>query len=357
MRVLAACGGSPSLRPLHRKAMSGLLFLLLFVANLLTTIFLFAKIENEEYFLCSFNLNLSFLKKIMNKELVDYIKQQLSLSVSKNKITEILLEQGWHQAEIDEAFLDAEGGAIRAAQEISGGGESNDYSRNDSAGGKKLLLFAGLGALAMLIVAAMAVSLSGKSGDDDKKQAVLPVQNAPEVSETPAVEQESPAVEENQVDPALLAEISKLEKTIVPPAGWTSRQGTVSYRPLAVFFKPEFEKDATGKNVFNENISVVRDGLLNGQAEYIAKAKAALSGKMSDYKILSDRKVNLADGSPATLIGGSFTQNGLAMKNMQLYAFENNNVYIITGVTLAQNWDAEKDMIGAAVMSFKFPKN
>ncbi len=293
----------------------------------------------------------------MNKELVDYIKQQLSLSVSKNKITEILLEQGWHQSEIDEAFLDAEGGAIRAAQEISGGEESNDYVQNDDAGGKKLLLFAGLGALAMLIVTAIAVSFLGKSGDDGKKQADLPVQNVPDVSDSSAVEPEAPAAEEDQIDPALLAEISMLEKAVVPPAGWASRQGVVSYRPLAVFFKPEFEKDAAGKNVFNENISIVRDGLLNGQSEYIAKAKAALLGKMSDYKILSDREVNLADGSPAILIGGSFTQNGLAMKNMQLYAFKDSKAYIITGITLAQNWDAEKDMIGAAVMSFEFPKN
>ncbi|HNU96517.1 MAG TPA: hypothetical protein PKH95_03845, partial [Candidatus Magasanikbacteria bacterium] len=45
----------------------------------------------------------------MNKELVDYIKQQSSGGVSKNKVTEVLLEQGWHQTEIDEAFADAEG--------------------------------------------------------------------------------------------------------------------------------------------------------------------------------------------------------------------------------------------------------
>jgi hypothetical protein len=78
----------------------------------------------------------------MNKELVDYIKQQLSLSVSKNKIADILLEQGWHQAEIDEAFLDAEGGAIRDGGGVSGQ-NFNDYGRENGPGGKNFCWWRG----------------------------------------------------------------------------------------------------------------------------------------------------------------------------------------------------------------------
>jgi len=298
----------------------------------------------------------------MNKELVDYIKQQLSLSVSKNKITDVLLEQGWHQTEIDEAFLDAESGAIRD----EGGALAqnfDDRGRENGSGGKKLLLVAGLSAAAMLVLAAIAVSFFG-GANRGENQTNLPLEPANgsgagvAVTENPRNEElEQPAAFENQIDPVLLAEIAKLEKTITPPAGWTSRQGTVSYRPLAIFFKPELEKDANGNDVFNENISIVRDNLIGAESEYVAKAKETLTSRMENYKIISERKVSLADGTAATLIGGSFAQNGMAMKNMQLYAAKGGNIYIITGVTLERNWNAQKDMIGAAVMSFKFPAN
>lgn len=294
----------------------------------------------------------------MNKELVEYIQQQLSLSVSKNKIIDVLLEQGWHQAEIDEAFLDAEGAVIRGGQASSGGNfAAPGQESTGTGGGKKILLIAGLGAVAMLIVVAIALALMGNRDGSKKPAVIAPVEpeivnnDAPAVDNIPAV----PAA--NQVDPAILAEIGGLGQSIIAPAGWISRQATVSYRPMAVFFKPEWEKDAAGNNIFNENIGIVRDNLIGSDADYIAKAKNALKERMADYKILSERKVNLADGTAATLIGGSFTQNGMAMKNMQLYAAKDNKIYIITGIVLAKNWDAQKDVIGAAVMSFRFPAN
>lgn len=294
-------------------------------------------------------------KNNMNKELVEYIQQQLSLSVSKNKIIDVLLEQGWHQAEIDEAFLDAEGAAIRGGQDLSGDAFLAP-ARDGGVSGKKILLVAGLGALAMLIIVAAVLAITSGQDNSKKPAVIAPVE--PEVinNDAPVVEGE-PAAAQNQIDPALLADISQLEQTITPPTGWTSRQGVMSYRPMAAFFKPEWEKDATGNNLFNENISVVRDNLLSDEKDYVTKAKTALQTNMTDYKIISERKVNLSDGSSATLLGGSFIQNDLAMKNMQLYASKNGRIYIITGVTLAKNWDAEKDMIGAAVMSFRFPEN
>jgi len=320
----------------------------------LTTGFLFAKMKTvKKIFLRGKNFS---HKNNMNKELVEYIQQQLSLSVSKNKIIDVLLEQGWHQAEIDEAFLDAEGAAIRGGQDFSGDA-SLAPARDGGGSGKKILLVAGLGALAMLIVVAAVLAITSGRDNSKKPAVIAPVE--PEVvnNDTPVVEDEPAPAAQNQIDPALLADISRLEQTITPPAGWTSRQGVMSYRPMAAFFKPEWEKDAAGNNLFNENISVVRDNLLSDEKDYVAKAKTVLQTNMTDYKIISERKVNLPDGSSATLLGGSFTQNDLAMKNMQLYASKNGRIYIITGVTLAKNWDAEKDMIGAAVMSFRFPEN
>jgi len=282
----------------------------------------------------------------MNKELVDYIKQQSSGGVSKNKVTEVLLEQGWHQTEIDEAFADAEG--------VAGGMVQTESSAAVAAGtgGKKNLLIAAVTLLILVLVFAVAVSFMGKG---EKKEG----SSLPENQEAPAEEgsqSETAGTDEDQVDPAIIAEISQLEKSITPPAGWIVRQGMVNYRPMAIFFKPEAEKDENGDKVINEYVNVIRDNLLNNANDYVEKAKAAWQAKNVGYNLINERKVNLSDGSEAVLITGSFTQNGAEIKNMQLYAGKGDLMYIVSGFVLAKNWDAEKDMIGAAVMSFKFPE-
>jgi len=288
----------------------------------------------------------------MNKELVDYIKQQLSVSVSRNKIVDILLEQGWHQAEIDEAFAAVEGNAIR-----EDGGMPRENGFDGAVGGdggrnKKILLAAGAAVLVLAMIFAVAASFMGKG--EKKEAAPLPEDQKPPVAESS--QNETVVAEEDQIDPAVIDEISRLEQTITPPSGWTSRQAVMSYRPMALFFKPEQEKDDAGNKIFNEVVNIVRDNLLSKEEEYLAKAKGLLQSEIENYKSLSERKINLSDGSPATLIEGSFTQKEMAVRSMQLYAAKDNRIYILSGVVLAKNWDAEKDVIGAALMSFKFPE-
>ena len=60
----------------------------------------------------------------MNQELIDYIKQQMNLNVSKNKIADVLLGQGWQQPELDEAFAAAEG--VVAPVQFSGDESANN---------------------------------------------------------------------------------------------------------------------------------------------------------------------------------------------------------------------------------------
>ena len=279
----------------------------------------------------------------MNKELVDYIEQQLSAGVSKSKISDVLLEQGWHQAEIDEAFADAQG--------VAGGMIQTESSVAAGTGGKKNLLIAAVAFLILVLVFAAVASFMGKGEKEE-------VPSLPENQEVPAAgnpQNEAAGADENEVDPAILAEISRLEKSIAPPAGWIVRQGMVNYRPMAIFFKPEAEKDENGKKIISEYVNVIRDSLLNNAADYIEKAKTAWQAKNVDYSLISERKVNLSDGAGAVLLTGSLVQNGAEIKNMQLFAGKGDVMYIISGFVLAKNWDAEKDMIGAAVMSFKFP--
>ena len=103
-------------------------------------------------------------------------------------------------------------------------------------------------------------------------------------------------------------------------------------------------------------MNVIRDNLLNTANDYVEKAKTAWQAKNVDYSLVSERKVNLSDGAGAVLLTGSLVQNDAEIKNMQLFVGKGDVMYIISGFVLAKNWDAEKDMIGAAVMSFKFPE-
>lgn len=304
----------------------------------------------------------------MNKELVDYIKQQMNINVPKKKITSILLGQGWHQSEIDEAFLDA-GGSVAPSTESPSLGARQFDDAGQGNGYRKMVLFAALGLAVLAIVVGVIIFPSlGKNNNNSKDASpALPADqgaNPPKaevVDNVPPENGQKPVAEQNnpQVDPAVLAAIEKLAGSITPPSGWVKRLGTISSRPLAAFFKPAAEKDGSGKEVFNENISITRDSLkavgTADAAAYIAKSKTALQAKIKDYKILSERQVSLSGGTAATLIGGSFTQSGLALKNMQLFVFDGDDVYVVTGVALAANWDGERDMIGAAVMSFKIP--
>lgn len=298
----------------------------------------------------------------MNKELVDYIKQQIEINVPKNKITSILLKQGWHQSEIDDAFLAAGAGINSPEGSGAGGFEDGGFDDPDQdkngVGSSRKMIFTVAVALAVLAIIAGIVVFS-PFGDKKEETAPSGAGTTTDAGAGDTAANQPAAGEETEVGAEVLTLIKELKTSIQPPSGWVAREGTIRSRPLAAFFKAVPEKDSSGKTIFNENISVTLDNFgsagVGDGAAYIAKSKTTLQAKIENYKMLTERKVNLGDGSEATLINSSFTQNGLDLKNMQMFAVKNDNVYIVTGVALASNWDKEKDMIGMAIMSFKFP--
>ena len=309
----------------------------------------------------------------MNQELVDYIKQQMKVNVSKNKVVEVLLEQGWRQSEIDEAFLVAGGPA--AAVKVGGFGENQfeegglERSVAGTAANRRMIMYVAAGLVVLAIFAAIIILPSLGSNKENPTVVTAPkplvvahkdksVKTA--VAPTVADSQNTASdVAKKQASPSLMAAIKRLEISVQPPAGWAAREGTVRTRPLVVFFKPTTEKDSSGKDVYNENISISEDIYKSVNVAdpdgYVARAKGIIQAAVPSYKMVTEKKVKLGDGTEATLIGGSLSQNGLALKSMQLYAFKGDNACVITGIVAAANWDKEKDAVGAAVMSFKFP--
>jgi hypothetical protein len=308
----------------------------------------------------------------MNQELVDYIKQQMKVNVSKNKVVEVLLEQGWRQSEIDEAFLVAGGPA--GAVKVGGFGENQfeegglERSVAGTAANRRMIMYVAAGLVVLAIFAAIIILPSLGSNKENPtvvnnpKPLVVPDKVRVKTVVSPTVANSQNAASDAmkaQISAGLMAEIKKLEASIQPPAGWVEREGTVRTRPLVVFFKPTTEKDSSGKDVYNENISISEDIYksvdVTNPDGYVARAKGIIQAAVPSYKMVTEKKVKLGDGTEATLIGGSLSQNGLALKSMQLYAFKGDNACVITGIVAAANWDKEKDAVGAAVMSFKFP--
>jgi flagellar basal body-associated protein FliL len=303
----------------------------------------------------------------MNQELIDYIKQQMNLNVSKNKITDVLLGQGWQQAELDEAFSAAEGApvSLRFSSGDPAGSQIDDSENGEISGSnRKTIIIAASVLVAVAMLAGIIIlPLTGGKKDDPGKVADDPKStevDKPAVTETDAQKEERLAAEKAAVDRAELASAAKeLVGLITPPAGWTSRAGIMDSRPLAAFFKPTKEKDDTGKEILTESITITRESIkpigVSNIDDYFAKSKDAIKSDIPDYKITAERKVNLGDSSQAILAGATFTDGGIALRNMQLVALKGDQVYVVTGVVLGSNWESEKDMLGAAVMSFKYP--
>jgi hypothetical protein len=305
----------------------------------------------------------------MNQELVEYIKQQTSLNVSKNKITDVLLGQGWQQAELDEAFNAAEGASKAAENKISYEEEGLDVVDDSGEGAsgdpkKKLIIAGGITLVLVLLVGGILAFTSGGGKKEEKPADQKPVteNNAKPAEEnngqTPEV-QETTVIEKPAVDnTALITAAEKLSKTVTAPAGWELRQGIINGRPLVGYFKPAPE--GTGENALTENVSITAESLkaanIATEADYLAKSKSALATSLKDYKVTVEKTVKLSDGTGATLIGSSSTQNGNPIRSIQLFTFKDGAAYVVTGVVLASNWEAEKDMLGAAVLSFKFPE-
>jgi hypothetical protein len=309
----------------------------------------------------------------MNQELVDYIKQQMSLNVSKNKITDVLLGQGWQQPELDEAFTAAEGVANAAAKSFYDDpdpGIKEDIAGDAPRGGtnKKMML---IGVVTLVVVLAIGgILILSSQGGEEKPSIKDPVI---EVSEEPAAGEAGVTVDNNEpandsgfgkqtpvVDnTAVISSVARLEDAITFPAGWELREGVKNNRPTVGYFKPEAEKDASGKEIFTEYISITQDSIKASGAtdavDYLTKSKADLTANITDFKISNEKSVVLGDGTSATLIGGSYTDEGIAKRSMQLFVFKGDEAYVITGFVLASNWEAEKDMLGAAVLSFKVP--
>jgi hypothetical protein len=142
--------------------------------------------------------------------------------------------------------------------------------------------------------------------------------------------------------------------TIQIPKGWTVGKGTNNNRQFTLFLSPNPERDQTGNIVFNENINIAKERTNSSFDAYVTLSKQALAKYLQDYRLIEERNVTLG-GEAGKVIGGTFTQNGLQLRSLQLFVQTGSLTYVVTASNLASKWDSDKDPIDASLMSFRLP--
>lgn len=144
--------------------------------------------------------------------------------------------------------------------------------------------------------------------------------------------------------------------TIQMPKGWAVGKGTNINRTFTIFLSPNPERNQTGDIVFNENINIVKERTNRSFDSYVTLSKQALTKYLQDYRIIEERNVTLG-GTAGKVIGGTFTQNGLQLRSLQLFVQTGSLAYVLTALNLVSKWESDKDLIEASLMSFRPPFN
>lgn len=192
----------------------------------------------------------------------------------------------------------------------------------------------------MVIVVAVAV-LAGIGGagyfvmqnKDDKKEETTKSQPAEEKEAKKATGFKLAA--EHYEDPATGLLISY-------PEGWEEShpEGVV-----VTFTNPQADDG------FSANINVVLEETTVSLDEYVAAAKGQIAQVLPSYKETEDRTAKAADGTSVRLIGGTFDQNGVTVRNLQVIGVVDGIAIIQTATSLESEWDTYKAIFEEAALN------
>lgn len=139
--------------------------------------------------------------------------------------------------------------------------------------------------------------------------------------------------------------------SIVPPQGW--RPDTSGRESTAVFFLAS-DPDTAAAGPFVSNINVL---VLPAHADLdatVGAARGELAG-LNAYRLLDDEAATLAGGLPAHVLGGTFTQSGFALRNLQLFTVYQGSTVVVTGTALADRWAGYGALVDASLHTVIVP--
>ncbi|HZZ49197.1 MAG TPA: DcrB-related protein [Pseudonocardia sp.] len=140
--------------------------------------------------------------------------------------------------------------------------------------------------------------------------------------------------------------------SIDPPPGW--RVGS-SIDPVTVTFY-RLPPDAAGGKPFPVNLNVVIAPTTDTLDANVAAAQAGLPGVLPGYQQTTDERTQLADGTPAHFMGGTYEQAGNRLQNMQLVTVGLGNAYVLTGTAPQASFSRYEQDLRRSLLTFKLPQ-
>lgn len=135
---------------------------------------------------------------------------------------------------------------------------------------------------------------------------------------------------------------------LVPPDGWevdaSGQQGTA-----VVFRSTSVDTSPTDPGPFVANINVlVAPSAGATLAQTVVGARQELQA-FEAYASTADEPVTLSDGTEAHVLGGTFTDSGFALQNLQLFTVAEGNTVVVTGTSLAATWPTNEAVLDGSL--------
>lgn len=153
----------------------------------------------------------------------------------------------------------------------------------------------------------------------------------------PSGSEHAPALGQRYVD-------SQVGFSIVPPADWQTQPNPAA-NPVVTFLRTPTDPEGP------VTIIVAVAGTDEGLDENLAAARVQLPQVLSNYQSLTDENTQLADGTPAHLLGGSYTQRGTELRNLQLVAVIDGTSYVATATAPSASFDDYRDVVHSSLLT------
>ncbi|WP_028935497.1 LpqN/LpqT family lipoprotein [Pseudonocardia spinosispora] len=137
---------------------------------------------------------------------------------------------------------------------------------------------------------------------------------------------------------------SQVGFSITPPADWQTRP-TPATNPVVTFVRTP--ADPAGP----VTIIVFVSGTDEGLDANITAARQQLPQLLPNYRSLTDESTQLSDGTPAHLLGGSYTQNGAELRNLQMVAVVGGTSYVATATGPSTSFDDYRDVVHSSLLT------
>lgn len=334
---------------------------------------------------------------MMNPQLLEWTEQQLRQGMSKDAIRSALLAQGWQASDVEEALAaperNAAGSSVPVAPNSSAaktvycpkcGARNPESAKFCDACGAKLeavaasqdvgtitgekkwwqqwwgliILFLTTGLIGVVVIPMVWRSKLSSAIKWGITVVIVVIVWSLNIYLLSLLQKNSPQTQ----SPAATSTASDLLETgpyvntqigfqIRPPMGWSINEGGQSGAHV-IFLNPI--PDQEGENQFSANLNVVSEPVEDvSLQEYVEFYKEFYPKFFTDYALVEERNVTLANGQEAYILGSTFTQGVLKIRNLQLLAVDGTTGYGVTATAAPSAWDTYKKVFEASLLTFE----